>query len=79
LLNFVTLSDVGLNPLNAWTIVICGAGGVMAVQGRLGWALSLVVLGAAPALLGGVGLLYGPSVFLIACAGLLPVRTPQPR
>ena len=72
LLVVVLVRDVGVNPLNGWTIFMGAAGGIIAVDTptpiRLLCAWLMVFLAAGPALVGGFGLLYVPSLVL------LPVR-----
>jgi hypothetical protein len=70
LLLWVALSDVGFNVLNFWTIALCAFAGVLAWEVRPGWAVGLLAMGAAPALIGGIGFLYLPSLLLVGLAGL---------
>lgn len=69
LLGVVLVRDVGLNVLNGWTILQAAAGGLIAItdDGRAArlTAFALVLLAALPALVGGVALLYLPSLVLI--------------
>lgn len=71
---FVTI-DSGLNALNAWTVIACAAGGLLAIQMRTASALALIIVGAAPALLGGIAFLYLPALLLVAASLLIPMRT----
>jgi hypothetical protein len=63
----VITRDVGFNPANLWTLVACGLAGVIAVR----WpskpfvVMTLVLVGAAPAVFGGFALLYLPSLALL--------------
>jgi hypothetical protein len=59
------------NAANLWTIAICGFAGSLALGSKHAVALVLLILGAAPALPVGVGVLLTPSMFLIA-VGLIP-------
>lgn len=76
LLGFVFGRDVGLNVLNGWTIAAGAAGGLMAVArprpAALFGAEALLVLAMLPAMVGGLGLLYVPSLILI-----FPLRRPR--
>ncbi len=69
LLAVVLIRDVGLNALNGWTILLGAIGGAVAV--RRSSAVSvlvawfLVFLAMLPALFGGLGLLYVPSLALL--------------
>ena len=60
--------DVGLNLLNGWTIVLgflaAGLLVARAGRGRVLAAWIILVLAMAPALIGGLGLLYLPSLIL---------------
>lgn len=73
LLGVVLVRGVGLNAFNGWTIAVGIAGGVMANAGRrmadLVIAVGLLLIAMLPAMFGGLGLLYLPSLALI-----LPVR-----
>jgi hypothetical protein len=71
----VSIGGPGINVGNLWTIALCGVAGVLALEARLGWAAVLLVLGASPAIFGGVAFLYLPSLLLIALASLVPSRT----
>jgi hypothetical protein len=64
----------GANLGIAWTVVLCGAAGALATQLRFTPALVLLVVGAAPAVFGGVAFLYLPSLLLIAAAAFVPAR-----
>ena len=69
LLVIVLVRDVGLNPANGWTITLGFIGGAMAIA-RAGSvsvlaAWFLVLLASLPALIGGVGLLFVPSLVLL--------------
>jgi len=60
-----------VNALNAVTVILGIIAGLLAFAGDqrplvLGLAEVILILGLAPALFGGVGLLYLPSVVLIA-------------
>lgn len=73
LLVAVLVRDVGLNPLNGWTILLgfLGAGLLLGRSDRasaLGASL-LLLLALLPALIGGLGLLYVPSLVLGMVAG----------
>jgi hypothetical protein len=76
LLVWVLARPVGVNLMSAWTIFVGGAAGLWAalrpsLVSLLGAAV-LVALAAFPALPGGVGFLYVPSILLmIAGAGAL--------
>lgn len=65
-----------LNVVTGWTVVLCGVGGVVALRAvrRTGVAAAatLILVGATPALIGGLGLLYLFSVCLIVAG--LPAR-----
>lgn len=69
LLGIVLVRDVGLNPLNGWTVVLGLAGGAVAMTGTrarsvlAAWVM--VLLAALPALVGGLGLLFLPSLALL--------------
>lgn len=80
LLVMVLARDVGLNPLNGWTIALCSGGGVVAWRGRgrrpRALAITMIILGALPAtLFVGLGLVYVSSIILIATAGVGGVLT----
>jgi hypothetical protein len=67
------------NALNLWTIVLGAMGGLLALQQRptrLGLTLCEIFLLAAalPAVMGGVGFLYVPSILLILAELLLRTR-----
>ncbi len=69
----VLVRDVGLNPLNGWTILLGFLGGGLFLRrsdraSAFGASL-LLLLGLAPALIGGLGLLYVPSVVLGVVVG----------
>ena len=72
LLVVVLVRDVGLNPVNEWTILLGGAAGARAMRAGRRWrvavALALLVAAALPASPGGMGLLYAPSVGLLTGA-----------
>lgn len=79
LLVIVLARDVGLNPLNGWTIGLGLLGGAVAIRAatvtdRVA-ATVIVLLAAVPALLGGMGLLYVPSLALIPLGGRRARRT----
>lgn len=61
--------DAGPNWLNGSTIVLGAAGGVLAVVAvnrlQLAAAWVVMLLAMAPALIGGLGLLYVPSLILL--------------
>jgi len=69
LLVVVLVRDVGVNPLNGWTIFMGAAGGIIAAASptrtRIPCAWLMVFLAALPALVGGFGLLYVPSLVLL--------------
>jgi len=73
----VLVRDVGLNPLNVWTILL----GFLAAallwtrpgNGRLLPAWIALMLAMLPALVGGLGLLFLPSLALVALAAALRV------
>ena len=73
LLVLVLARDVGLNPLNGWTIGLGVGGGALAVRAagltETAAAAMLVLLGMLAALIGGFGLVYLPSLLLIALGG----------
>ncbi|MGH9031926.1 MAG: hypothetical protein ACRDZV_07320 [Acidimicrobiia bacterium] len=73
LLLAVTGGDVGLNPLNGWTILLgFVAGGLVLARsdGRYrAFAALILILGMLPALIGGVGFLYVPSLILLPFGG----------
>lgn len=74
----VVIRDVAFNPLNLWTIVGGALGGaiVVASPGHARLAAVIVAVAAAPALIGGLGLLYAPSVILLASRRrLIPNRS----
>ncbi len=71
-----------VNPLNLWTILLGAIAGTLALQRRptrLALFVSIVLLvGAAlPALIGGVGYLYVPSIILLVVEILAPARSPR--
>ena len=70
----VVVRDVGFNVLNGWTIVLGLVGCVVLAraQNRVDLLVGAVVLslGLTPALLGGFGLLYLPSVGLTVVAAI---------
>jgi hypothetical protein len=72
LLLFVVALGSGLNVLNLWTIALCWAAGLLAIHGRLGVASVVLLVGALPALLGGVGFLYLPCLLLFGLSALCP-------
>jgi hypothetical protein len=68
-----------VNPLNLWTVLLGAIAGTLALQRRptrLALFVSIVLLvGAAlPALIGGVGYLYVPSIILLVVEILAPAR-----
>lgn len=69
LLVFVLARPVGLNPLNSWTVLLGIIGGLVAVRRPVGtgrWLAALIlILALFPALPGGLGLLYLPSLALL--------------
>jgi hypothetical protein len=75
LLVTVLVQDVGFNVLNGWTIVLgfLTAGLLLARAGRgaLLAAWIILVLAMAPTLVGGLGLLYLPSLVLVALGAAL--------
>ena len=71
LLGFVVMVGTEPNAANLWTIALCGSAGALALGSRHMIALVLLILGVAPALAGGVGVLFVPSIFLLA-VGLIP-------
>jgi len=77
LLVTVLLRDIGLNPLNVWTIVLgLLASGLLAVPGTRGHLLApwiILVLAMVPALIGGLGILYLPSLVMITLVAALRV------
>lgn len=76
LLAVVLVRDVGLNPLNGWTIALGLAGGVLAMRAsslaETVAASVLVLLALVPALVGGFGLVYVPSLVLIPLGARRP-------
>jgi hypothetical protein len=74
MLGVVLTRDGALNLLDGWTIVVGGAAGLWATRGgrrwRIGVSLALLVLGALPAMIGGLDrqYLYLPSVALLTVA-----------
>jgi hypothetical protein len=68
LLGVVLVRHVGLNAFNGWTIFVGIAGGVIAITCRQAAALvlafGLVLVAMLPAMFGGLGLLYLPSLLL---------------
>ena len=72
LLAIVLVRDVGLNPLNGWTTLL----GLLAASllwtpandGRLLAAWIALLLAMIPALVGGLGLLFLPSLVLVPLA-----------
>lgn len=68
----VLVRDVGLNAGNGWTILLgLAAGAVVLAQPARTVVLSaavVLVLGMLPALFGGMGLVYGPSLTLLVFA-----------
>ncbi len=79
LLIMVLWRDVGLNALNGFTIVLGALGGALGIRNRrkpaavFGAGLILLVA-AAPALFGGMGLLFFPSILLMWFAALALAR-----
>jgi hypothetical protein len=75
LLVTVLVRDVGLNLLNGWTIVLgfLAAGLLVARAGRghLLVAWIMLALAMAPALIGGLGLLYLPPLVLVTLGAAL--------
>jgi hypothetical protein len=73
LLVIVLVRDVGLNPFNGWTIGLGLIGGAVAIRAATVTetvvATVIVLLATVPALLGGMGLLYVPSLVLIPLGG----------
>ena len=73
LLVVVLVRDVGLNALNGWTILLgfVAAGILLARADRrsLFAAWIILFLAMVPALIGGIGLLYVPSLVLVAVFG----------
>ena len=69
LLAVVLVRDVGVNPLNAWTIVLGGLGGTVALRtsgtGSRLLAGLLLLLAAVPALPGGYAVFFLPSLLLV--------------
>ena len=68
------------DALNIWTIVLGAIAGVLALQHRptrLGLFLCVILLIAAalPALIGGVGYLYVPSILLLLFEVLAPAKS----
>ncbi len=79
LLAFVLFgSRVGINVGNSLTIFGCGLAGFIAVVARGRWmivaSIILMIVGAAPALIGGVAWLYLPSVLVLVVALVVPDR-----
>lgn len=73
LIVLVVARGVGINLLNGWTILLgLAAGFLIILRPSELWsgdiALLLLVLAVVPALVGGVGLLYIPSIALIGLA-----------
>ena len=73
LLVIVLVRDVGCNPFNGWTIGLGLLGGAVAIRAatvteRVA-ATVIVLLATVPAVLGGMGLLYVPSLVLIPLGG----------
>ncbi|MDP9299325.1 MAG: hypothetical protein M3P43_00265 [Actinomycetota bacterium] len=69
-----------VSPLNLWTVILGAGAGTLALQRRptrLALIVSIVLLvGAAlPALIGGVGYLYVPSIILLVVEILAPARS----
>jgi hypothetical protein len=67
------VSDVGFNAANLATLLACGIGGAIAAtwpasRALVAIGLVSVILGMLPALMGGVGLLYVPSVVCLTIA-----------
>src|SRR4051794_31303540 len=69
LLTVVLAREVGLNPVNGWTIVLGFVAGVTFTKSRsqrvvvVAWLA--VALAAVPALIGGLGLLFLPALLLV--------------
>jgi polyferredoxin len=68
-----------VNPLNLWTIVLGAIAGSLALQRRptrLALLVAVIVLAGAalPALIGGVGWLYLPSMVLLIAEIVSPAR-----
>jgi len=75
LLVVVLTRDVGVNFVNGWTIILGFVAGFVLIPERFpktrpAYTLAqvLLVLAAAPALVGGFGLLYVPSIVLVSIA-----------
>jgi hypothetical protein len=75
LLAIVLVRDVGLNPLNAWTILLGFLAAALlwtrASNGRVLAAWIALLLAMLPALMGGLGLLFLPSLVLLPLAAAL--------
>ncbi|HEV2109330.1 MAG TPA: hypothetical protein VGR16_13805 [Thermomicrobiales bacterium] len=73
LLVVVLVRDVGLNPLNGWTILLGFLAAVLflrrADRASAFVASLLLLLALLPALIGGLGLLYVPSLVLGVVVG----------
>ena len=73
LLVVVLVRDVGLNPLNGWTILLGSLGaGLFLIRSDPASAFAaslLLLLALLPALIGGLGLLYVPSLVLGVVVG----------
>ena len=65
LLVVVLHRDVGLNYLNGWTILLGASGGVLACVGVAIIAVPAIIVAMLPALFGGIGIVYIPSIVLI--------------
>ncbi len=70
------ITQVGINALNSVTIFGCGLAGCLADFPRGRWMVAasavLLIVGAAPGLIGGYAWLYLPSVLLFVLAFIVP-------
>lgn len=79
----VAISLDAVNPLTLWTILVGIVGGLVALRGRRrahSWTAALLVLVAAlPALPGGLGFAYAPSLVVLLVGGMRgkPRRPPS--
>jgi hypothetical protein len=76
LLGVVLVRPVGLNAANGWTIALGLIGGGVAARAstrrEVLISIALLVLAAVPAMFGGTGLLFVPSIVVLTGEALAP-------
>lgn len=76
--SWLAARGVSVNPLSDATLVLASLAGIRAITAKTRWQLVLadvlLVIGILPALFGGVGLLYLPSLGLITAGISRPRR-----